>query len=72
MLTLFGGRIEDLRVFLLEERLQERWEPKIRNPYGLTIAAFNKTVLQVELGVKEPKVDSQVAQAATAEVETAD
>ncbi|KAF7986068.1 hypothetical protein HWV62_41458 [Athelia sp. TMB] len=56
MLTLFGGNIEDLRVFLLEERLQDGWEPKIRNPYGLTIAAFNKTVLQVELGVKEPKV----------------
>ena len=59
MLTLFGGRIEDLRTFLVEERLPEGWEPKIRTPYGLTIGAFNKTVLQVELGIKEPKPSAE-------------
>jgi hypothetical protein len=60
MLTIFGGRIDDLRTFLLEERLPEGWEPKIRSPYGLTIGAFNKTVLRVELGVKEPKPSKDV------------
>lgn len=55
MLTLFGGRVEDLRTFLVEERLPVGWEPKIRTLYGLTIGTFNKTVLQVELGIKEPK-----------------
>ncbi|KZP06099.1 Cloroperoxidase [Athelia psychrophila] len=54
MLTLFGGIIADLRVFLLEERLQDGWEPK--------------TVLQVELGVKEPKV--QPGALLTGEVQT--
>ncbi|KIM82861.1 hypothetical protein PILCRDRAFT_97385 [Piloderma croceum F 1598] len=39
--------------FLLEERLPEGWEPKIRSPYGLTIGAIDKTVLGVELGAKE-------------------
>ena len=63
MLTLFGGRIDDLRIFLLEERLLEGWEPKIRSPFGLTIGAFNKTVLQVELGVKEPKPNKATAEA---------
>jgi hypothetical protein len=66
MLTLFGGRIDDIRTFLLEERLPKGWEPRIRTPYGLTIAAFNKIVLQVELGVKEPK-PSQVATTSQAE-----
>lgn len=64
MLTLFGGRIDDLRTFLLEERLPQGWEPRIRTPYGLTIGAFNKTVLQVELNVKEPKPDKEAALAA--------
>jgi hypothetical protein len=55
MLTLFGGRANDLRTFLLEERLPEGWEPRVRTPYGLTIGSFNKTVLRVELGIKEQK-----------------
>jgi len=53
MLTISGGRVDDLRTFLLEERLPEGWEPKIRSPYGLTIGAIDKTVLGVELGAKE-------------------
>lgn len=66
MLTLFGGHVEDLRTFLIEERLPKGWEPKIRTPYGLTIGAFNKTVLQVELGIKEPEPSAEaLEQAAT-------
>ena len=52
MLTIFGGRIDDLRPMLTEERFADNWEPRIRAPYGLTMAAFNATVLPVELGVK--------------------
>ncbi|XPS68271.1 hypothetical protein M3J09_000563 [Ascochyta lentis] len=51
MLTIFGGRIDDLRTMLTEERFSENWEPRIRSRYGLTMAAFNATVLPVELGV---------------------
>ncbi|KAF8841957.1 Cloroperoxidase [Paxillus ammoniavirescens] len=50
----FGGRVEDLKVFLLEERLPEGWESHIRLPHGLTIASFNRTIAKVELGIKEP------------------
>jgi len=53
LLTIFGGKIEDIRPFLLEERLPEGWQSRIRHPFGLTIAAFNSTVFKVELGVKE-------------------
>lgn len=53
MLTIFGGRIDDLKPMLMEERFSENWEPRIRSRYGLTMAAFNGTVLPVEFGVKK-------------------
>ena len=36
---------------LLEERFSDNWEPRIRSRFGLTMAAFNGTVLPVERGV---------------------
>lgn len=51
MLTIFGGRVDDLRPMLLEERFSDSWEPRIRTHFGLTMAAFNGTVLPVERGV---------------------
>lgn len=53
MLTIFGGRVDDLKLMLTEEKFAENWEPRIRAPYGLTMAAFNATVLPVEMGVKK-------------------
>ena len=55
LLMIFGGRVDDLNVFLKEERLPAGWEPRIREPWGLTIAAFIQTVLRVELGIDESK-----------------
>jgi hypothetical protein len=40
---------------LLEERLPEGWESRIRRQMGLTMATFNFTVLPVELGINEKK-----------------
>lgn len=56
MLTLFGGAIDDLKPMLVEERFSEDWEPRIRSRFGLTMAAFNGTVLPVEMGVNTKKV----------------
>jgi hypothetical protein len=53
LLTIFGGRLDDIYTFLTEERLPEGWESRIRDQMGLTFFAFNHTVLQVELGIKE-------------------
>lgn len=53
MLTIFGGRVEDLQTVLLEERLPEGWESRVRKPYGLTMLTFNWTVLPVEFGIRE-------------------
>ena len=53
LLTIFGGRVDDLKVILKEERLPDGWESRIRAPFGLTLGAFNRTVLRVELGIDE-------------------
>jgi hypothetical protein len=57
MLTIFGGSVDDLRPMLTEDRFVEGWQPRILSRFGLTMAAFNATVLPVELGVKRAKVD---------------
>lgn len=44
--------MKDLETVLVEERLPEGWEPRIRSRLGLTMAAFNMTALKVERGTK--------------------
>ncbi|KAG1867262.1 hypothetical protein DFJ58DRAFT_723935 [Suillus subalutaceus] len=53
LVTVFGGRMDHLHSFLHHERLPEGWESRIRQPHGLTLTTFNKTILRVELGVCE-------------------
>ena len=65
MLTIFGGRVDDLRPMLLEERFSENWEPRITKHFGLTMAAFNGTVLPVERGVNEKAYSELKAREAT-------
>ncbi|KAH8112824.1 chloroperoxidase-like protein [Phellopilus nigrolimitatus] len=57
MLTIFGGRVDDLEVFLKEERIPDGWESRVRDPFGLTFAAFNCTIFHVELGIGENEQD---------------
>ncbi|KZP28459.1 Cloroperoxidase [Athelia psychrophila] len=51
MLSIFGGRVEDLRTFLLEERIPEGWEPGLRSRFGLTFAVFNMTAFSIVRGM---------------------
>jgi len=55
MLTIFGGRVDDLEAMLLDERIPDGWESRILEPMGLTIIAFNLTVAKVEGGIDEEK-----------------
>ncbi|KAI7690908.1 hypothetical protein KC353_g19247, partial [Hortaea werneckii] len=55
MLTIFGGRVDDLTPMLVEERFPDRWEPRVLDRYGLTMAKFNGTVIPVEMGVNVKK-----------------
>lgn len=43
----------DLEPFLIEERIPDGWEPRILSRKGLTIQAFNGTVLKVESKTKK-------------------
>ena len=56
MLTIFGGRVGDLRSILIDERIPGGWESRVRNRWGLTFAKFNLlTVLPLELSISERK-----------------
>ncbi|KAF5310373.1 hypothetical protein D9611_012045 [Ephemerocybe angulata] len=71
LLTIFGGRVEDLEHILLEERIPEGWESRIRAKFGLTIITFNTSaVSKVEKGIDEEKYLADKKAAAGA-VETA-
>ncbi|KAF5392876.1 hypothetical protein D9757_000869 [Collybiopsis confluens] len=48
LLRICGGRVSDLRSFLIEERIPQGWESVVRARKGLTIASFNFTVLPLE------------------------
>lgn len=63
LLSTMGGRVEDLRSFLLHEQLPEGWESRVRQSHGLTLVNFNKLALKIESGVRE-KDWAQVAQQA--------
>jgi hypothetical protein len=56
MLTIFGGSIADLTPMLTEERFVDGWQPRLTSRFGLTMAAFNGTVLPVEFGVRRAKI----------------
>jgi hypothetical protein len=56
MLKIFGGRVDDLRPMLTDERFSEDWEPRVLSRFGLTMAAFNGTVFPVERGVNTKKI----------------
>ncbi|KAI0664076.1 Cloroperoxidase [Cubamyces menziesii] len=51
--TVFGGRVDDLRSILGEERLPDGWEPRVRRRMGLTTIEFNFTLLPMEFSIKE-------------------
>ncbi|KAF8576036.1 heme-thiolate peroxidase [Ramaria rubella] len=51
LLLILGGDIEDIKPFLLEERIPEGWSNKMRARAGLTMGAFNSTVSRVLLGI---------------------
>ena len=61
LLTIFGGQLQDIEVFLTEERLPEGWESKVRKPLGLTFAAFNTTVIPLELQTDEKAAAKELA-----------
>lgn len=65
-LTIFGGRVDDIESILIDERIPEGWESRIRKRNGLTFAAFNPVVYKVERGIDEKKYQAKIAAEAAA------
>jgi len=61
MLTIFGGRVQDLKSLLIKEMLPEGWESRVRSQWGLTISKFNLTVLPLEFSISEKKYRAKLA-----------
>ena len=51
LLAVFDGRVNDLKIWLLEEKFPGGWETRIRHRVGLTFMEFNLTVLGIEFGI---------------------
>ncbi|KAJ7049348.1 Chloroperoxidase [Mycena amicta] len=51
LITIFGGRVDDLSSFLREERIPQGWEPRVRQRMGLTFITFNRTLFKLEKGI---------------------
>ena len=51
LLAVFDGRVNDLEIWLLEEKFPDGWETRIRHRVGLTFMEFNLTVLGIEFGI---------------------
>lgn len=61
LLLFFGGKVEDLKIFLNEERLPEGWETGVRTKRGMTLLTFNRMVNRVEFGIDERRGDMNQA-----------
>jgi len=48
LLMIFGGRVLDLKSILIDEKLPEEWESRVRSRAGLTSAKLNSSVLPME------------------------
>ncbi|KAI9767716.1 MAG: hypothetical protein M1839_004351 [Geoglossum umbratile] len=53
MYSLFGGNVNDLRVWLAEERFPNGWEPRNREAFGHTITQAQITSLAIEFNINE-------------------
>jgi hypothetical protein len=47
MHSIFGGDVEDLRVWLSEERFPDKWEPRNREARGHTIMVSCQSFLTI-------------------------
>ncbi|KAH1854497.1 hypothetical protein KXX55_007713 [Aspergillus fumigatus] len=53
MHSIFGGDVEDLRVWLSEERFPDKWEPRNREARGHTIMQAMSKTLIIEVNINE-------------------
>lgn len=54
MYDTFGGRVDDLRTWLTEERFPQGWQPRYTKRYGYTMMALNLRSIQIALWAQPP------------------
>ncbi|PVG03977.1 Cloroperoxidase [Serendipita vermifera] len=54
MYDTFAGRVDDLKVWLTEERFPQGWQPRYNKRYGYTLLALNWRTLQIALWAEPP------------------
>jgi len=47
MYDTFGGRVDDLKTWLIEERFPQGWQPRVTKRYGYSLLSMNLRSLQV-------------------------
>ncbi|KIM40630.1 hypothetical protein M413DRAFT_446057 [Hebeloma cylindrosporum] len=62
-LTILGGRVDDLQSILIEERIPEGWESRVRSRRGLTFTGSIFKVLRIEGGIDEKRYSAKLAAA---------
>lgn len=61
LLTTFGGRVHDIQSVLIEERIPDGWESRVRSRWGLTFGSFNLVVFPLEFSISEKKYRAKLA-----------
>jgi len=56
LVNIFGGKVDDLRIFLKEERIPDGWQSYETAKYGTTQAHMNVTALMIETGIDTESV----------------
>jgi len=64
MEVVFGGKVEHLRPFLLEERIVDGWVPWNKKRYGITMGAFNVASFKIALRTRKVAPTAPAAAAA--------
>jgi len=65
LLMIFGGRVPDLKSILIDEKLPEEWESRVRSRAGLTSAKLNLSVLPMESRTRKEYFAKQKLQRAS-------
>jgi len=57
LVDVFGGHVDDLRIFLKEERIPDGWQSYEASAYGLTQGQFAYTIFMIDSGIDTDSVN---------------
>jgi hypothetical protein len=64
--TIFAGRVDDLKSFLVDERIPEGWESHVRARVGLTFTASLLKIIEIEGSINVKEYEAKIAAEAAA------